>query len=163
MTATSQPPPLRALLSVPHAVRVLATAGPDGEPHAVLAPTLELDERGRILYLEPLESSRTQRDLVASIWFERPVVIVVADRDGATWRIRGRVRKAHVAGPVFRERYERRRADDAGADLAAVWEIEPQGISDESPATLRRRQDAERPFFKHLDAIARQEPGRRTP
>jgi hypothetical protein len=155
-------PPLRALVASRHAARVLATAGPDGEPHAVLAPALEVDEAGRLLYLEPLEASRTQRDLVASIWLERPVAVVLADRDGTTWRIRGRVRKAHVAGPVFRERYERLRAERPGAELAAVWEIEPLEVSDESYATLRARQDAERPFFKHLDQLART-PGRRTP
>jgi len=156
-------PPLRALLAYRHAARVLATTGPDGEPHAVLSPDLEVDAAGHILYLEPLEASRTQRDLVASIWFDRPVAVVVADRDGTTWRIRGRVRKAHVAGAVFRGHYERLRAERPGADLAAVWEIEPQQISDESYATLRARQEVERPFFKHLDQLARTTPGRRTP
>lgn len=160
---TLSTPPLRTLLSDRRAVRVLATASPDGEPHAVLAPAVEVDDAGRILYLEPLESSRTQRDLVASIWFEKPVTIVVAGDDGATWRIRGRVRKAHVAGPIFRARYERLRDAEPPADLAAVWEIEPQAVTDETPATLRRRQDAERPFFKHLDRIARTDAGGRTP
>jgi hypothetical protein len=154
---------LRALLAEPGAIRVLATAGPDGEPHAVLTPAVEVDPAGRLLYLEHLEASRTQRDLVAALWFERPVVLLVADRDGATWRIRGRVRKAHVAGPTFRARYERLRAEQPGTDLAAVWEIEPQEISDESPATLRRRQDAERPFFKHLDRLAVASQDRSTP
>lgn len=155
-------PALRALLAEPGAVRALATAGPDGEPHAVLSPDIELDGE-RLLYLEPLEASRTQRDLVASIWFERPVTLVVAGEGGATWRIRGRVRKAHVAGPVFRARYERLQAADPDADLAAVWEIEPQAVTDESPQTLRRRQEAERPFFKHLDRIARAAAGGRNP
>jgi hypothetical protein len=126
-----------------------------------VAPALEVDDAGRLLYLEPLEASRTQRDLVASIWFDRPAVVVVVQQDGTSWRIRCRVRKAHVAGPLFRERYERLRAQHPGADLAAVWELEPQEISDETAATLRRRQDAERPFFKHLDRIARPDPGGR--
>jgi len=156
-------PLLRAQLASPHATRVLATTGPHGDPHAVLAPALEVDDAGRLLYLEPLEASRTQRDLVASIWFDRPVAVVVGDRDGTTWRIRGRVRKAHVAGPLFRDRYERLRAERPGADLAAVWEIEPLEVSDESYATLRARQDTERPFFKHLDQLTRPTPGRRTP
>ncbi|HEX9240937.1 MAG TPA: hypothetical protein VF875_00710 [Anaeromyxobacter sp.] len=156
-------PLLRTHLASPHSARVLATTGPQGDPHAVLSPALEVDEAGCLLYLEPLEASRTQRDLVASIWFDRPVAVVVAGCDGTTWRIRGRVRKAHVAGPLFRERYERLRAERPGADLAAVWEIEPLEVSDESYATLRARQDAERPFFKHLDQLARKTPGRRAP
>jgi hypothetical protein len=156
-------PPLRALLAAPHVVRVLATCGPDGSPHAVVSPDLEVDDAGRVLYLEPLESSRTQRDLVASIWFDRPAAIVVVGEDGTTWRIRGRVRKAHVAGPVFRARYERLARERPGSDLAAVWELEPQEIVDETPATLRRRQDVERPFFKHLDRIARPQPEGSTP
>lgn len=155
-------PQLRTLLAAPHALRVLATCGVDGSPHAVLAPALEVDAEGRILYLEPLESSRTQRDLVAAIWFDRPAVVVVVGEDGTTWRISGRVRKAHVTGALFRERYERLRAEEPGTDLAAVWEIEPREITDESAATLGRRQEAGRPFFTHLDRIARPEPGRRT-
>ena len=155
--------PLRALVGSRDAVRVLATTGPDGAPHAVLGPSLEVDEAGRLLYLEPLEASRTQRDLVATIWFDRPVAFSGAHRAGTTWRIRGRVRKAHVAGPVFRDRYERLRAERPGADLAAVWEIEPQEVSDESYATLFARQSAERPFFKHLDQLARTTSGGRTP
>jgi hypothetical protein len=153
-------PRLRELLSDRAAMRVLVTCGPSEEPHAVVGPVLEVDAAGRILYLEPLEASRTQRDLVGSLWFDLPVAIVVVDRYGTTWRIGGRVRKSHVAGPVFRERYERNGREHPGSDLAAVWEIEPQEISDETPATLQKRQDAERPFFKHLDQIARQPDGR---
>ncbi len=154
-------PSLRELLGDQQAFRVLVTCGPSEEPHAVVAPVLEVDAAGRILYLEPLEASRTQRDLVGSLWFDLPIAFVVVGRDGTTWRIGGRVRKSHVAGPLFRERYERLNREQPGSDLAAVWEIEPQEISDETPATLRKRQDAERPFFKHLDRIARPDPGGR--
>jgi hypothetical protein len=158
---TELEPRLRELLSDRDAVRVLVTCGPSGAPHAVVGPALEVDVAGRILYLEPLEASRTQRDLVSSLWFDRPVAIVVVVRHGTTWRIGGRVRKSHLAGPVFRERYVRLSREQPGSDLAAVWEIAAQEISDETPTTLRKRQDAERPFFRHLDRIARPQPGGR--
>ena len=151
---TPLPDDLKTLLTSPDTLKVLATVGPDGEPHAVLDPSIHLDADGRLVYLELLESSRTQRDLVASLWFDRPVTLMVTGR-GRTWRIAARAWKAHVAGPLFRRHYEWIRAERPAADLAAVWLIEPVAVTEETDAVRRARQEAERPFFIHLDRLAR--------
>jgi len=151
---TPLPDDLKTLLTSPDTLKVLATVGPDGEPHAVLDPSIHLDAGGRLVYLELLESSRTQRDLVASLWFDRPVTLMVTGR-GRTWRIAARAWKAHVAGPLFRRHYEWIRAERPAADLAAVWLIEPVAVTEETDAVRRARQEAERPFFIHLDRLAR--------
>lgn len=148
-------PSVHDLVADARATRVLVTCGASEQPHAIVGPLLDVDAEGRVLYLEPLEASRTQRDLVGSLWFDLPVALVFVRGDGTTWRVGGRVRKSHIAGPLYRSYYERLRRDDPASDLAAVWEIEPLETSDETPATLRRRQAAERPFFTHLDRIAR--------
>lgn len=66
-----------ALFNDQKALKVLATTDPSGEPHVVFKGSLQVDEKGDIIYLELLESSRSNRNLVNSIWFKRKVAINV--------------------------------------------------------------------------------------
>ncbi|MGE5611053.1 MAG: pyridoxamine 5'-phosphate oxidase family protein [Bacillota bacterium] len=144
------------LLDREDSVKVLATSDEDGTPYAVVRPWLHRDG-GKLVYLEPLESSRSNRNLVHALWFDRKVTVTVSDRDGRSWQIKGFPIKAHVCGPVFRRYYEQLRRLLGDVDLAAVWLIEPQELSNETLQTQQRHADEEHPFFRHLDRLTRQE------
>lgn len=132
----------------------IATLDESGAPHSVPSPFLRLDGKGRLVHLELLETSTTHRNLLRSIWFERPVSLTLNGRDGQVLVITGRPYKAHVSGPLFSSFYSEVRALLGDADLAAVWLIEPLQIRDETYLIRKAREEALHPFHRHLDRLA---------
>ncbi|HSM92676.1 MAG TPA: hypothetical protein VLT47_07265 [Anaeromyxobacteraceae bacterium] len=147
-------PRVQALLADPATTKVLATSDRAGRPHAVVDDSLHLGADGRLVYLERLEGSAAQRNLVASLWFDRPAAITLR-RGAESVEIVGRPVKTLVAGPEFRRHYEAARAQAPEGDLAAVWLIEPLEVSELTYEVRRTCQEAERPFLTHLDRLAR--------
>jgi hypothetical protein len=145
---------LAALLASPSVTAVISTLDETGAPHAVPSPHLRLDEKGFFVHLELLETSASHRNLVRSIWFERPVGVTLTTGDGQVAVIRGRAHKAHVSGPYFSEQYRELRSRLGDVDLAAVWLIEPQLISDETYQTRKAQEEELHPFHRHLDRLA---------
>lgn len=145
---------LEALLSSPTVTAIISTLDETGAPHAVPSPFLKLDGRGFLVHLELLETSASHRNLVRSIWFERPVGVTLATADGQIAVIRGRAHKAHVSGPYFSQQYRDLRGRLGDVDLAAVWLIEPQLVSDETYQTRKLREEELHPFHLHLDRLA---------
>lgn len=144
-----------ALLNAPDTIKILATVGADGFPHAVEKQSLHAAGDGTIHYLERLESSNTNRNLVRAIWFDGFVAIALKGSDGRTVQIKGRPVKAHITGSLFQSHYVRLREKEADADLAAVWVIEPTQVADQDLARRRTEEEARHPTFIHLDRIAK--------
>lgn len=143
------------LIEDPATRKVLATVDEDGIPHVVVKQSLHVGGDGRLHYLELLESSRTNRNLVRSLWFDRPVAIAVQGSDGRSFQIKGIPVKTHITGPLFQQHYVAVRQRLGDVDLAAVWVIEPQEVIDETFAIRQAREEAARPFFRHLDRLAK--------
>lgn len=144
-----------ALLGDARTVRILATTGPGGAPHAAVKQSLHLGGDGNIHYLERLESSITNRNLVNAIWFDRGVSLLLLGADGRSVQIEGRPVKLHVTGPLFLEHYARLADSDPDSDLAGVWVIRPESVRDQTPDVRRVAEDAAHPHFIHLDRLAR--------
>ncbi|KAF0219119.1 MAG: hypothetical protein FD174_2205 [Geobacteraceae bacterium] len=144
------------LLNNQETTKVLATLDADGFPHAALKQSLQPGENDTILYLEFLESSRTNKNLVRSIWFDKKVAIALRGQGGECYQIKGTPVKTHIAGPLFQEHYAAVREKHGDVDLAAVWVIEPEEIIDETFAVRRAEEEAAHPLFLHLDRRARQ-------
>ncbi|PWC45843.1 pyridoxamine 5'-phosphate oxidase family protein [Azospirillum sp. TSO22-1] len=144
------------LIADPTAAKVLVTTDEDGTPHAVATDFLEIAGDGTILYLEPLESSASNRNLVRSIWYDRRVAIALKGADGRSVQIKGRPVRTHVAGPVFQRHYVDFQERHGDIDLAAVWVIRPEAVHDEDFGRAKAHEEATRPFFRHLDRIAKQ-------
>jgi predicted pyridoxine 5'-phosphate oxidase superfamily flavin-nucleotide-binding protein len=134
--------------------KVLATLDADGFPHAVVKQSLQPGEDGTLLYLELLESSLTNRNLVRSIWFNQKVSIALTGKNGQSYQIKGKPVKTHITGPVFQKHYLAVRERLGDVDLAAVWVIEPEEITDESFARRKAEEEAAHPLFRHLDRLA---------
>lgn len=145
---------LSALLRDGESVKVLATVGADGAPHAVVKRSITVGEDGQLRYLELLESSRTNANLVRALWFGGRVSVTVA-RGEACWQVKGRPVKALVAGPEFQREYVRLRERLGDVDLAAVWVIEPNEAVDQTWPVRRAEEERAHPHFLHLDRIRR--------
>jgi hypothetical protein len=143
------------LLAESDTTKVLATLDADGFPHVVVKQSLQPGEDGSILYLELLESSRTNKNLVRSIWYDRSVAIALKGKDGRSWQIKGKPVKTHITGPLFLEHYTAVRERLGDVDLAAVWVIEPKEIINETFAVRREEEERNHPFFTHLDRLAK--------
>lgn len=143
------------LLDNKETTKVLSTLDADGFPHAAVKQSLQSGKNGTILYLEFLESSRTNKNLVRSIWFNKKVAIALRGQQGQSYQIKGTPVKTHITGPLFQEHYAAVREKHGDVDLAAVWEIEPEEIIDEAFATRRAEEEAAHPLFLHLDRLAR--------
>ena len=136
--------------------KVLATLDADGFPHAVVKQSLQPAEDGLIIYLELLESSRTNKNLVRSLWFDQRVAIALRGKDGRSWQVKGKPVKTHITGPLFQKHYSAVREKLGDVDLAAVWVIEPEEVIEESFAVRKAEEERKHPFFTHLDRLAKQ-------
>jgi uncharacterized protein len=143
------------LIAAPDSTKVLATVDEHGVPHLAVKQSLQVTDDGKLLYLELLESSRTNRNMVGSIWFDREVAVIVRGADGRCYQIKGKPARCHIAGPVFRKHYEAVREVLGDVDLAAVWVVEPSEIADQCLPTRRMEEENKHPFFNHLDRLAR--------
>ncbi|MFZ4859065.1 MAG: pyridoxamine 5'-phosphate oxidase family protein [Desulfuromonadaceae bacterium] len=146
---------LKKILNSPDTVTVLATINGDGTPHAAVLDSIRLTEDGTLEYLELLESAQSYRNLTASLWFNKTVSLLVATPDGTRYLITGRLVKISISGSYFEECYARIREKLGDMDLAAVCFIKILDVVDETLAVRFARQEVERPFYKHLDRLAK--------
>jgi hypothetical protein len=144
-----------ALLRDPATVKVLATTGKDGVPHAVFKGSIHADEAGNLVSLELIESSKSNSNLVHSLWFGRKVSVSIRTQDGTSYEIIGKPERCIISGPVFEKYYRDVRAKLGDVDLGAVWLISPIEIRNET-FKIRNQEEAEaHPLFLHLDRIAK--------
>lgn len=146
---------VKKLLEDPSAVKALATSDREGEPYVVIKETIYPYGEDKIIYLELLESSRTGNNLVRSIWFDKNVSLNLKGRDGESFQIKGRVVRSIIAGRSFQKYYKDIRGRLGDVDLSAVWVIEPLEVTDETYIRNKKQEEEQRPYFKHLDRIAK--------
>lgn len=147
-----------ALLASADATKVLATVNEQGFPHAAAKPYILAGDDGNLLYLELVESSSTQKNLVRSIWFDRKVSISVSDNSGRSWQIKGRPVKTLITGPLFLHHYRDVRERLGDVDLSAVWVIEPEEIINENISVRHSEEELAHPVFRHLDRLVKAQP-----
>ncbi|HOJ79132.1 MAG TPA: hypothetical protein PLZ08_12110 [Bacillota bacterium] len=143
------------LLTKKDTVKVIATTDALGTPHVVVKDSLQLNESNQLIYFELLESSQTNKNLVHSIWFNRPVAVALIGSGGESYQIKGKPVKAIVSGLLFRDYYIKIREQLGDVDLAAVWVIEPFEVIDQRFDTRSQEEAIRHPYFKHLDRLAK--------
>lgn len=136
-------------------VKILATIDDKGVPHAVLKQTLHVNDEKNLVYLELLESSRTSKNLLRSLWFDRKVSATIKSKDNQSYQIIGKPVKALIAGPVFQKYYVDLREKLPAADLAVVWIIEPEEVYNQTFSVRQAQEAAVHPNFIHLDRLAK--------
>lgn len=135
-------------------VKVLATVDKHGNPHVVAKGSLTVDEEGRLLYLELLESSRTNKNMIYSLWFEKRIAVNIITSQRKSILIKGRPVKTLIAGEVFEKYYAFVQQRDSENDLAAVYYIDVEEVIDESYPVRRAEETAKHPLYIHLDRLA---------
>jgi hypothetical protein len=145
---------IHVLLQDQLAVKVLATADQQGQPHIVLADSLTANDKGQLVYLELIETSRTNINLVNSIWFKRKVAVQLS-RGGEAYLIKGYPVYSIISGPVFEHYYRSAREQNPDFDLSTVWIIEPDEINEDTYSARKSKERAEHPLVMHLDRLAK--------
>jgi len=146
---------LALLLDKADTIKLLVTTNEQGIPHAVVKNSLRLAKDNHLIYLELLESSHTNSNMVRSIWFDHSITIAIVGTNGESYQIKGKPIKAIVNGHTFRKYYKELREEQGDVDLAAVWIIKPYEILDQSFPVRRCQEETNRPYFKHLDRLAK--------
>lgn len=146
---------IKELLEDEETVKVLATTDEKGVPHAVIKQTLHLGEDGNLVYLELLESSQTNKNLVFSIWFDRKVAVALKGKSGASYQIVGSPSKGVITGAEFQKYYVDIRKKLGDVDLATVWIIEPEEVTNQTFSVRKAEEEARHPLFRHLDLLAK--------
>ncbi len=141
------------LLADPGTIATIATLEESGAPCCVPSLFLKQDESGMLVHLELLETSSTHRNLLRSIWFDRPVSVTLSGREKQVLVISGRPHKALVSGSMFTACYREVRSRMGDVDLAAVWLIEQLQIRDETYLIRKAQEEALHPFYQHLDRL----------
>ena len=136
-------------------VKILASISKEGIVHAVPKGSIEVDADGNIRYLELLESSNTNRNLIYSLWFEKTVSITVVTKEKKSWQIKGIPVKTLVFGHEFEEAYEKVQEHDENMDLAAVYIIVPTEVTEQTYAVRRVEEETKHPLYIHIDRLAK--------
>jgi hypothetical protein len=147
---------IQTLLQDPGAAKVLATADKLGVPHLMLDHTITSNEQGQIIYLELIETSVTNVNLVNSIWFKKKVAIQLSGSgNGETYLIKGYPVYSIICGPVFEHYYKLSMDRNPEFDLSTVWVIEPDEVIEDSYEARKSKERAEHPLVMHLDRLAK--------
>lgn len=134
--------------------KILTTVDQEGIPHSVIKQSLHITEAGNLAYLELLETSKTQKNMVYSIWFNGTVAISILGKNNESYQIKGKPIKVHISGPLFEESYIETQKKFPDSDLAAVWVIEPESVFDQSYFVRKTAEEEQHPDIKHLDRLA---------
>ncbi|NTW84273.1 MAG: pyridoxamine 5'-phosphate oxidase family protein [Chlorobiaceae bacterium] len=148
------PEELIELINDPAAVKLVGTVDAEGTPHLVVKGTLTTLDGEHIVFAEGYEGTKSNKNLVRSIWFDGKVSINVT-KGISSYQIKGRPYKYLITGSVFRTLLDRAREKRGPeADIAGVWVIVPEEVRNESPGVRAREVIGERGHFhQHLDLL----------
>ncbi|MDR1625604.1 MAG: pyridoxamine 5'-phosphate oxidase family protein [Spirochaetia bacterium] len=139
-------------------IKILATVGQEGSPHAVVKNSLTLLDDGTIAFYELIETSQTQKNLVYSIWFNKLAAITVLTQDGKSYQVKGIPRKVIIAGQRFLDAYtDVQKNIGPDIDLSAVWLIVPSEEREQTFLVRRDIEESQHPYEIHVDRIVKEE------
>ncbi|MDR2638591.1 MAG: hypothetical protein LBC09_01990 [Helicobacteraceae bacterium] len=138
------------------AIKVLTTLDENGAPHPVCKGSLRFNGE-TIESWEILESSETNRNLTRSIWFDKPIAILLITPDKKAYKFSVKASRNIIAGKEFTSAYEAAQARYKGRGIAGVWRYEIISVKDETASTRISEEAAARPYFVHLDQLAKRD------
>lgn len=140
------PANIKGMLEDPKCVKTLATVDKDGNTHCVPINSVSVMEDGNIAFLELLDTSQTQRNVLNCYWFKKGVSItIVGDWNKAeAYQIKCVPYKFLTQGPIWDKYLDMIWKIIPEADPAGVWLLTPQEIRDENYFTRRKGEEARR-------------------
>ncbi|MDR2152099.1 MAG: hypothetical protein LBO72_04705 [Helicobacteraceae bacterium] len=138
------------------AIKVLATLDENGAPHPVCKGSLRYNGE-TIESWEILESSETNRNLTRSIWFDKPIAILLITSDRKAYKFSVKASRNIIAGKAFTSAYEAAQERFKGRGIAGVWQYEIISVKEETASARISEEEAARPYFTHLDQLAKRQ------
>jgi len=136
-------------------VKILVTVDENNLPHPVVKDSLHSDGE-HIIYTEFIESSKTNRYMTKSLWFDKPVSILLLTNDERSYTITAQPHRAIVNGKEFQKYYESVQKQYGDFDLSTVWVLKPLEIVEQSLHVRVKEEENKRPYFLHLDRLAKE-------
>jgi DNA-directed RNA polymerase subunit N (RpoN/RPB10) len=147
---------LREIINEGSTLKVVASVDKNGVPHVVFKGSLHINEDGNIVFYELLESSRNEQNFVYSIWYDKKVAVNVLDKDKNSYEIIGKPVRCITCGKQFEIVYQNVRNKLGDVDLAAIWIVEPEKVTNESYAVRLKEEEENYPIIHHLDRLVKQ-------
>ncbi len=146
---------LKEILADEDTIKVIASVDLEGKPHVVVKGSISLNENNQIRYLEFLENSRTNKNLLASLWFDKTLAITVLSKDRRSFQIKGRPIRTSIAGREFEEEYKKAQERHPDNDLSAIYYIDVDEIIEETYSVRRAEESKKNPLYVHLDRLTK--------
>jgi len=137
------PDAVNALALAPGTTCDLQTADCDGKQSTSAMPFWRFLGGGLFALAESSCDSQTQRNLTFALWAQAPVWLTL--RNGKSCRIRARVRKCVLTGPLYREfclRAHDSRSPSAGVE--SVWQLWVENVEEAEISAAHREKHARR-------------------
>jgi len=144
----------RSAVADPAALKTIATIDEHGVPHLEENNSIHLNGDDRLVLLELNEYSRTNRNLVRSIWFDKKIAIHLRSK-GRSFEVVASPYKVVIAGPVFEGYYRAQQEKGGDIALSTVWLIDAESVTEETAPLRFAREAAGRLPVLHLDRLAR--------
>lgn len=136
--------------------KVVASVGKLGIVNAAVKQSLHVNDDGKLEFLEFLESSDTNRNLIHSLWFDHNISVLLIDKEGQTLEIRGIPETAIIEGAYFQEKYvEVQNRHGGKLDLATIWVVNVTEIRDKDAYRRAEKEREDYPIIGHLDRWAK--------
>ena len=135
---------------------LLATVDEDGVPHLEEKPSIHLDDAGQVLLPEEGEYSRTNLNLVRSLWFDRKAVLHLLGKE-RQFEVVLKPYKVHISGPLFESYYRQALEQPNSNGLSGVWVLRPETVTEETAEVRNQRDNEGRLPLTHLDRIAKKQ------
>ncbi|WP_455714762.1 pyridoxamine 5'-phosphate oxidase family protein [Anaerosporobacter sp.] len=132
-------------------IKALATVDKNGVPHVTYKGSFQIREDGTISFSEVIETSVTNKNLTASIWFDKIVAINFLSEERESYQVKAKVKKAIIAGQEFSKAYQALRERLGDIDLSTIWVLEPIEVREENFNTRRALEEDAHPLLCHLD------------
>jgi hypothetical protein len=148
---------LKTLIADPSTLKVIASVDMEGRPHVTVKGSLDVTDDGSLRYLEFFENSRTNKNLLASLWYEKQVAVNIVAADKRSFQIKGRVVRSVIAGREFEKQYVLAQTRDPQNDLSSIYIIEADEVIEQTYRVRREEEAKKNPLYVHLDRLTKQE------
>ncbi|MFU0826063.1 MAG: hypothetical protein ACFWTJ_00695 [Lachnoclostridium sp.] len=146
---------LKKILDHKNTLKLIASIDTNGVPHVTVKTSLNVTKNGELYYLEFFENSKTNKNLIGSLWFNKVVAINIVSEDRRSFLIKGRVKRTAIAGREFEKFYKDAQAQDEKNDLSAIYYIDPEEIREETFEVRREEEAKKNPLYIHLDRLVK--------
>ena len=143
---------LKELIADKETLKIVSNQNADGIINSTPKGSLEVTGENELTYVEILESSRSYKNSVYSIWFDKPVSVLIIGKNRETWLLQGKIQRILTCGSAFEEYYRCYKKRDF--DIAAAVRIDVTEIRELKLSDLIAKQKEEHPFFSHYDSLS---------